>query len=195
MGIKDRPVCLVLSRQALPTFDRTRYAAASGVARGGYILADAPSGKPDVLLLATGSEVSLCLDGPRAAGGRGDRCPSRQHAIVGDLRGATGGVPRQRVAAGGRSAGLGGSGLHLRLGQVHRPQGRDPGDALLRPLGADEGRRRALRLRARPRRHAVRPALERDQVGLLGRLPAQGPRRTKDRRSRRVDEWQRTGVR
>ena len=61
MGIKDRPVCLVLSRQALPTFDRSKTAPASGVARGGYILADAPSGKPDVLLLATGSEVSLCL--------------------------------------------------------------------------------------------------------------------------------------
>ena len=61
MGIKDRPVCLVLSRQSLPTFDRTKYAAASGVARGAYILAEAPSGKPDVLLLATGSEVSLCL--------------------------------------------------------------------------------------------------------------------------------------
>ena len=62
MGLKDRPVCLVLSRQALPTFDRTVYAAANGVARGGYILAEAPSGKPDVLLLATGSEVSLCLE-------------------------------------------------------------------------------------------------------------------------------------
>jgi transketolase len=61
MGIKDRPVCLVLSRQALPTFDRTTTAPAKGVARGGYILADAPSGKPDVLLLATGSEVQLCL--------------------------------------------------------------------------------------------------------------------------------------
>jgi transketolase len=62
MGIKDRPVCLVLSRQALPTFDRTVYADASGVARGGYILAEAPSGKPDVLLVATGSEVALCLE-------------------------------------------------------------------------------------------------------------------------------------
>jgi transketolase len=61
MGIKDRPVCLVLSRQALPVFDRTETAPASGVARGGYVLADAPSGKPDVLLLATGSEVALCL--------------------------------------------------------------------------------------------------------------------------------------
>jgi transketolase len=61
MEIKDRPVCLVLSRQTLPTFDRSRLGAASGVARGAYVLADAPSGKPDVLLLATGSEVSLCL--------------------------------------------------------------------------------------------------------------------------------------
>jgi transketolase len=61
MGVKDRPVCLVLSRQALPTFDRSVYAPASGVARGAYILADAPSGRPDVLLLATGSEVQLCL--------------------------------------------------------------------------------------------------------------------------------------
>ena len=53
---------LVLSRQALPTFDRTRYGPASGVARGAYILADAPGGAPEVLLLATGSEVHLCID-------------------------------------------------------------------------------------------------------------------------------------
>jgi transketolase len=62
LQLKDRPVCLVLSRQPLPTVDRTIYAAASGLARGAYILAEAPSGTPDVLLLATGSEVSLCLE-------------------------------------------------------------------------------------------------------------------------------------
>jgi transketolase len=61
MGIRDRPVCLVLSRQALPVFDRKLTAPASGVARGAYVLADAASGKPDVLLMATGSEVALCL--------------------------------------------------------------------------------------------------------------------------------------
>jgi transketolase len=55
------PAALILTRQALPTLDRTRYAAASGLARGAYILADAPNGKPDILLLATGSEVALCL--------------------------------------------------------------------------------------------------------------------------------------
>jgi len=61
MRFKDCPACLVLTRQAVPTFDRTRYAPASGVSRGAYILADAEDGKPDVLLLSTGSEVSLCV--------------------------------------------------------------------------------------------------------------------------------------
>lgn len=61
LQIGNRPVCMVLSRQALPTLERTRYASATGVARGGYVLADASDGRPDVLLLATGSEVSLCL--------------------------------------------------------------------------------------------------------------------------------------
>src|SRR5262249_44703089 len=56
------PAALVLTRQALPTLDRTKYASAAGVAKGAYVLADAPDGKPDVLLLATGSEVSLCVN-------------------------------------------------------------------------------------------------------------------------------------
>ncbi|WP_327326931.1 transketolase [Streptomyces sp. NBC_01210] len=60
-GLRHEPAALVLSRQALPTLDRTRLAAASGVARGAYVLADPPSGEPQVLLLATGSEVSLAL--------------------------------------------------------------------------------------------------------------------------------------
>jgi len=55
------PSALILTRQALPTLDRTKYAAASGLARGAYVLADAPNGNPDVLLLATGSEVALCV--------------------------------------------------------------------------------------------------------------------------------------
>jgi transketolase len=51
----------VLTRQAVPTLDRSTYASASGVAQGAYVLADAPHGRPDVLLLATGSEVALCV--------------------------------------------------------------------------------------------------------------------------------------
>ena len=61
MSQRHHPVALVLTRQALPTLDRTKYGAASGVQKGAYILADAPGGAPDVLLLATGSEVSLCV--------------------------------------------------------------------------------------------------------------------------------------
>jgi transketolase len=59
--LRDHPAALVFTRQAVPTFDRTKYAPASGVSKGAYILADAPGGKPDVILMATGSEVSLCI--------------------------------------------------------------------------------------------------------------------------------------
>jgi transketolase len=62
MQLQHEPVVLILSRQAMPTLDRTQYAPASGLAKGAYVLADAKDGKPDVLLLATGSEVSLCVD-------------------------------------------------------------------------------------------------------------------------------------
>jgi transketolase len=62
MKLHRQPAALVLTRQALPTIDRTKYTSAEGVVRGAYVLADATDGKPDVLLLATGSEVSLCLE-------------------------------------------------------------------------------------------------------------------------------------
>jgi len=59
---KDAPGSLVLTRQNLPTLDRAKYAPATGVAKGGYVLADAPDGKPDVILIATGSELSLAVE-------------------------------------------------------------------------------------------------------------------------------------
>ncbi len=62
MQLQHEPACLILSRQALPTLDRTKYAPASGVAKGAYVLADAAGGKPEVILLSTGSEVSLCVE-------------------------------------------------------------------------------------------------------------------------------------
>jgi len=61
MQLKHRPALLTLSRQALPTLDREKYASAAGVAKGAYILADAPDGNPDVILIATGSELSLVV--------------------------------------------------------------------------------------------------------------------------------------
>ncbi len=62
MQLHHEPAALILTRQALPTLDRTKYASAEGVARGAYVLADAEGGKPQVILLATGSEVSICVD-------------------------------------------------------------------------------------------------------------------------------------
>jgi transketolase len=59
--LRHEPAALVLTRQALPTFDRTKYGSAAGVAKGAYILADAPGGKPDVILMGTGSEVQWCV--------------------------------------------------------------------------------------------------------------------------------------
>ena len=59
--LRHQPVALILTRQAVPTIDRTKYASADGVHRGAYVLADSGDGLPDVILLATGSEVSLCL--------------------------------------------------------------------------------------------------------------------------------------
>ena len=61
MQLRHQPAVLVLTRQPLPTLDRTRYASAAGVSRGAYVLADAPDGKPEVLLIASGSEVSLVI--------------------------------------------------------------------------------------------------------------------------------------
>jgi transketolase len=60
MPLRHEPAVLVLTRQDLPILDRSKYASAAGLHRGAYVLADAPDGKPDVLLLATGSEVQLC---------------------------------------------------------------------------------------------------------------------------------------
>ena len=56
------PVALSLSRQALPTLDRAKFAPAAGLARGAYVLADAEGGAPDVILMASGSEVPLCVE-------------------------------------------------------------------------------------------------------------------------------------
>jgi len=62
LPLKHEPVSLVLTRQALPTLDRSKYAAASGVAKGAYVLADAQGGKPQLILIGTGSELSLCVE-------------------------------------------------------------------------------------------------------------------------------------
>jgi transketolase len=61
MALKHRPARLVLSREPLPVFNRAKYASASGLVRGAYVMADTRGGPPEILLIGTGSEVGLCL--------------------------------------------------------------------------------------------------------------------------------------
>jgi transketolase len=60
--LRHQPATLVLTRQPIPTYDRTKFGPVSGVAKGAYVLIDAEGGKPDVILMGTGSEVHLCVE-------------------------------------------------------------------------------------------------------------------------------------
>jgi transketolase len=62
MGLRTRPAALILTRQALPTLDRSRLAPSAGLARGAYVLAEVEGGPPDVILIGTGSEVAICIE-------------------------------------------------------------------------------------------------------------------------------------
>jgi transketolase len=73
LQLRHQPAVLALSRQPLPTFDRTKYASAAGVARGAYVMADAADGLPDIILIATGSEVALIVEAHEALVSRGIR--------------------------------------------------------------------------------------------------------------------------
>src|SRR5262249_16034189 len=73
MQLRHQPAALVLSRQPLPTFDRSKYASAAGLARGAYVMADSPGGPPEVILIPSGSEVSLVVQPPGALTAEGIR--------------------------------------------------------------------------------------------------------------------------
>jgi transketolase len=73
LRLHDRPTVIALSRQALPVFDRNKYASAAGVARGAYVMADSPGGPPEVILIASGSEVALIVDAQQALASDGIR--------------------------------------------------------------------------------------------------------------------------
>ena len=120
MQLRHEPAVLALSRQPLPTLDRSKYAPASGVARGAYVLGDAPGGKPEVILIASGSEVSLCRRGPRETARRRHPLARGLDAVLGYLRAPDAGIPGQRAAAGRDGARRGGAGLDLRMGALRR---------------------------------------------------------------------------
>jgi transketolase len=73
LQLRHQPAAIALSRQALPTFDRSRYASAAGVARGAYVMADANGTPPEIILIASGSEVALAVDAHEALASQGVR--------------------------------------------------------------------------------------------------------------------------
>jgi transketolase len=73
LQLRHQPAVIALSRQPLPTFDRRKYASAAGVARGAYVMADTPGGPPEIILIGSGSEVSLVVEAHEALASRGIR--------------------------------------------------------------------------------------------------------------------------
>ena len=123
-----QPVALVLTRQNVPILDRSKYASAEGLRRGGYVLADADGGEPEVILIATGSEVALALAAHEELSRRRHPLARRQPALLGAVRPPGRRLPRRGAAAGGHRARLGRGGLDARLGPLRRP-GRRRGSA------------------------------------------------------------------
>ena len=147
MQLRHQPAVLALSRQPLPTLDRSKYAPASGVARGAYVLADPPGGKPELILIATGSEVSLCVQAHEELLAEGIRSRVVSMPSWDIFEHQTAGVSGQRAAAGGDRAGRGGAGLDLRLGTLRRPRRPHHRHEDLRRLGPAQGALAKIRLR------------------------------------------------
>jgi transketolase len=149
MQLRHEPAVLVLTRQPLPTLDRTTYAPATGVARGAYVLADPPGGRPEVILIATGSEVSLAVEAHEqlVAGGirsrvvsmpsweifdrqtkeyRDSVLPPDVHARVAVEQGSTFGWERY-VGSAGRVIGMKTFGASAPLKELQRKFGFEPG--------------------------------------------------------------------
>ena len=143
---RDRPVLLALTRQDVPTLDRTRYASAEGLRRGAYVLSDAPDGQPELILIASGSEVGLIVAAAERLQAKASPCaayrcragscstPSREATATQVL------PPDGARAAGGRSwacrkAGIATSATRGDMLGIDRFGASAPADVLLREYG------------------------------------------------------------
>ena len=131
-----QPVALVLTRQDVPVLDRSKYASAEGLRRGGYVLADAEGGEPEVILIATGSDVALAVAAHEELSGEGiaSRVVSLPCWELFDRE--DDGLPRRGAAAVGDRPRLGRGGLDPGLGPLRRARRQEDRHAHLRQLGA-----------------------------------------------------------
>ena len=123
MQRRHEPVALILTRQAVPTLDRSRCAPADGLQRGAYVLLDARDGAPEVLLLAHGQRGLPVRGGASAAGGGRHPHARGEHALLGAVRAVLPRAPRvsraRAALVGGRTR-VGGAGIDARVGAVCR---------------------------------------------------------------------------
>ena len=157
MQLRHQPAVLALSRQPLPTLDRGKYAPAAGVARGAYVLADAPGREPGSDPHRLRQRAEPRRRGPREAARRGHPLACRLDAVLGDLRSPAAGLPRRRAASRRDGPSRRRAGLHLRLGAIRRQVRPRHRHEDLRRLGAAQGAPEEVRVRAgagggRPRR-------------------------------------------
>jgi len=158
MQLRHQPAAVVLSRQPLPTLDRSRYAPAAGVAHGAYVLADSPGGNPEVIIIASGSEVSVAVEAHEKLLGEGirSRVVSMPSWEIFDHE-----TPeyRESVSPGAReSARRSRAGLDLRVGTIRwffRP---DHWHEDIRSFGAAQRIAAQVRIRTRPRDHCRQAA-------------------------------------
>lgn len=172
MPIRHESVALVLSRQPLPTLDRERYASAAGVARSGYVLADPPEGEAEVILIATGSEVAMMVDAYERLTADGIRarvvCMPSMELFDKQPRSYRDEV----LPPSGHRTGVGGEGLHVRLGPLGGSDRRGHRDAHLRCVGAVEDAAGQIRLHRRAHRgNRISPAQPRARRRCARRPP------------------------
>jgi hypothetical protein len=162
MQLHHQPAAIVLTRQDVPTLDRGKYAPAAGVAKGASILAHAPGGKPDVLLMAAGSEVALCAAAHERLSAEG--IPRHQHAVVGTLRRPRRGLWRSRFAPRRRGSRLIRAGVDFRLGEVRRASWPEHRDAVLRGLRSAQGPSAGIRFYRGPSRRGRNGPVGKGQI-------------------------------
>ena len=162
LSLKNRPVALICSRQPLPIVDRSRYAKASELAKGGYMLVDPPDGKPDVILIGCGSEIGLCMQACERLTTEHIKTRVVSMPVMDVVRRTRPELPGQRAAAVDHRSCHGGRGLAHRLGPLCRTPRNSARHAYLRNVGTNENRRRTLRLHLRstsyPRQKKLWPA-------------------------------------
>ena len=147
MQLRHKPAVMALSRQPLPTLDRTKYASASGVARGAYVLADAPGANPEVILIASGSEVSLAVTAHETlvAEGIRSRVVSMPSWDIFDEQSQE--YRDQRAATRGDRPRGGGAGLDVRVGTICRLHGPCHRHEDVWSVGSAQGATKEIRLR------------------------------------------------